>query len=141
VSADISAVALPQPFPNVDTDGFWQATAQGEVRLCRCQDCRTWMQPPLERCRACAGPTAFEAVAGTGTVFSFIVVRHAAVQGFEVPYVVTLVEFDDQPGLRLSARLVDIDPPDVRIGQTVAVGVADHPGGSFRVLVFRPTHG
>ena len=128
----------PQPLPDPDTAGFWSATADGEVRLCRCTSCRTWLQPPLERCRRCAGAVAWEPIAGTGTVYSFIVVRHQAVPGFAIPYVVALVELDDQAGLRLPTRLVDIEPDDVRIGMRVRAEVIDHPGGEYGVPVFRP---
>ena len=65
----------PQPAPDPDTQGFWDATAAGTLALCRCVACRTWLQPPLERCRACAGSTRFETVSGRGTLYSFIVTR------------------------------------------------------------------
>ena len=72
----------PQPAPDADSAGFWAATAAGELRLCRCADCRRWHQPPLERCPACGGATGFELVSGCGRIKSFIVVRHPAVPGY-----------------------------------------------------------
>ena len=45
----------PQPVPDADTAPFWAATAAGRLAMCRCQSCGLWLQPPLERCRACAG--------------------------------------------------------------------------------------
>jgi uncharacterized OB-fold protein len=97
--------------------------------------------PPLERCRHCGGPVAFEPVAGTGTVHSFIVVRYPAVPGYAdaLPYVVALVDLDEQAGLRLSARIVDVDPAEVAIGQRVRAEIVDHPGGGYRVPVFHVT--
>jgi len=130
----------PQPAPDYDSEGFWAATARGELAMCRCQDCRLWHQPPLERCRRCAGPTEFEAVTGTGEVYSFIVVRQPSVPGYvdDVPYVVAIVELDDQPGLRLPTRLVGIEPDDVVVGLRVRVELAPLPGGDFVVPLFRP---
>jgi uncharacterized OB-fold protein len=128
----------PQPLPDPDTAGFWTATAEGTVRLCRCTACRTWLHPPLERCRHCAGEVAWEPILGTGSVYSFIVVRHAAVPGFTVPYVVALVDLDDQPGLRLPSRIIDLEPADATIGMRVRAEVVAHPGGEFHVPVFRP---
>jgi uncharacterized OB-fold protein len=130
----------PQPAPDVDSEGFWQATAQGRLALCRCVDCRLWLHPPLERCRHCAGLTAFEPVAGSGIVYSFIVQRQGAVVGYldDLPYVVALVELDGVPGLRLPARLVDIAPEDVAIGMPVEVELVELPGGEFHVPVVRP---
>ena len=72
----------PQPLPDLDTEGFWNATAAGRLALCRCDDCGLWLQPPLERCRRCAGATSFQDVAGTGTVFTFIIQRQPSVTGF-----------------------------------------------------------
>ena len=71
--------------------------------MCRCQECGLWLQPPLERCRQCAGPTAFEPIAGTGSIYSFIVQRQPAVPGYldQIPYVVALVELDEQTAAAL----------------------------------------
>ncbi len=132
----------PQPAVDPDTAGFWAATARGELALCRCQVCRTWLQPPMERCRVCGGPTAYEQVTGDGTIYSFIVVNRPSTSGYaeQVPYAVALVELDEQPGLRLSARLVGVDPhgPEVAIGTRVRAEIVGVPGGPFHVPVFRP---
>jgi len=130
----------PQPAPDSDTAPFWEATAAGRLSLCRCQSCGLWLQPPLDRCRACAGPTAFEEVAGRGTVYSFIVQRQPAVSGYvdDVPYVVALVELDEQKGLRLPARMVGVGVDDVCCGLRVRAELVDLPGGDFKVPVFRP---
>jgi uncharacterized OB-fold protein len=129
----------PQPAPDADSEGFWAATADGRLAICRCSGCRIWLQPPLERCRRCGGPTTFEPVAGTGTVYSFIVQRQPVAAGYaEVPYVVALVDLDEQAGLRLPARLVGIDPEAVRVDMRVRAEIVDLPGGDYRVPVFSP---
>ena len=130
----------PQPAPDADTAPFWAATAEGRLAICRCQSCGLWLQPPLDRCRVCAGPTAFEAVAGTGRVYSFIVQRSPAVAGYlvDLPYVVALVELDEQRGLRLPTRIVGVDPTEVGCGMAVRVQFAALPGGDYRVPVFVP---
>jgi len=130
----------PQPLPDADSAPFWEATAAGRLAMCRCQECHLWLQPPLERCRRCAGPTAFEDVAGTGTLYSFIVQHQPSVPGYldQVPYVVGLVELDEQPGLRLPGRVVGIQPQDVRCDMRVRAELVPLPGGSFTVPVFRP---
>ncbi len=129
----------PQPVPDVDTEGFWQATAEGRLALCRCTECGLWLQPPLERCRRCAGATAFEEVAGTGTIYSFIVQRQPSVVGYQdaIPYVVALVELDEQTGLRLPTRIVGLEPEDVAVGMRVRAELVDLPGGDYKVPVFR----
>lgn len=129
----------PQPRPDPDSEGFWSATASGRIELCRCRDCGLWHHPPLERCRACAAETRFDPIAGTGSLRSFIVVRHAAVPGYldAVPYIVGMVELDEQPGLRLVGRLLDVDPQDVEVGARVRAELVDLPPGDFVVIAFR----
>lgn len=129
----------PQPRPDFDTEGFWQAAQAGQLSMCRCQQCRVWLQPPLERCRECGGETRFEPVSGRGTIYSFIVVRHPAVPGYleSLPYVVAIVELEEQTGLRLPTRLLDADPEKVQVGKPVVAELVDLPGGSYRVACFR----
>ena len=129
----------PQPRPDPDSEGFWSATASGHIELCRCSDCGLWHHPPLERCRACAAETRFDPIAGTGSLRSFVVVRHAAVPGYldAVPYIVGMVELDEQPGLRLVGRLLDVDPQHVEVGARVRAELVDLPPGDFVVIAFR----
>jgi uncharacterized protein len=140
--SDVDWSSLPpaQPAPDIDSAPFWEATARGELALCRCQECGHWHQPPLERCRRCAGPTAFERVSGNGTVSTYIVQRQAAVVGYvdRVPYVVALVDLDEQPGLRLPGRMADVEPDDVSIGMRVQARIVDLPGGTFRIAEWVP---
>jgi uncharacterized OB-fold protein len=71
-------------------------------------------------CPECGGLTwVARAVAGTGVVHSFTITHHPPLAGFETPFVVALVELDG--GTRLVTNLVDIDPPDVRVGLPVEV--------------------
>jgi hypothetical protein len=81
---DWSALPPPQPEPDVDTAPFWDATAHGQLLMCRCLECRHSHQPPLERCRRCGGETAFEPISGHGTVYTFIVQRQPAVVGYSI---------------------------------------------------------
>jgi uncharacterized protein len=130
----------PQPAPDFDTEGFWTAAADGTLAVCRCIDCGLWLHPPLESCRRCEGATAFEPVAGTGTLYSFIVQRQPSVVGYlaAIPYVVALVDLDGAPGVRLPARIVDIDTESITVGMPVAVQFVELAGGEYTVPVFGP---
>jgi uncharacterized OB-fold protein len=130
----------PQPVPDPDSAGFWQATADGRLAIRRCQACGWWSQPPLERCRYCAAVMAYEEVSGEGTLYSFIVVHQPAVPGFgeELPYLIGLVDLAEQEGLRLVARLEDVDADELRVGLPVRARIVAHPGGGFHVPLFSP---
>ena len=67
--------------------------------------------------------------------------RQPAVVGFfdQVPYVVAIVELDEQPGFRIPGRIVDVDPDDVQIGMRVQARIVPLSGGDFRVPVWFPT--
>jgi uncharacterized OB-fold protein len=128
-----------QPRIDSDSEGFWQALQDQQLKLDRCQDCRRWQHPPLERCRRCGGELRFEAISGRGTVHSFIVVRYPAfpAQADDLPYVIALVDLDEDPTVRVAARL-DAPPEDVSIGLRVASALVPLPGGPHTVPVFRP---
>lgn len=130
----------PQPLPDADTQGFWQATAEDRLAMCHCQSCGLWLMPPLEQCRVCAGATAFDTIAGTGTLYSFIVQWHRSVPGYfdEIPYVVGLVDIDEQRGVRIPGRVVGIEPDDVVCGMRVQAEIVPLAGGDFKIPVFRP---
>jgi uncharacterized OB-fold protein len=125
----------PVPVADPDTEPFWTSLAEGTFRCCRCTQCRTWLQPPLERCRHCAGEVGWEEVSGDGTVFSYIVVRHQTIPGHTPPYVVALVELVEQPGLRFTG-LLDADPTAVEVGQSVRAVIAPIDGTDVAALRF-----
>jgi uncharacterized OB-fold protein len=129
----------PQPVPDVDTAPFWAAAGEGRLALCRCQACRLWLQPPLERCRRCGGETGFETATGTGEIYSFIVIHHPSVPAFvhRLPYVVALIDLVES--IRLPGRLVGVEPAAVRIGQAVRAEFETLPGASEPAVVFRPS--
>ncbi len=127
----------PVPLPDPDSQGFWDALAADELAICRCADCRRWMQPPMERCRYCGGETAFEPVSGRGSVFSYIVVRHPAVPGHTPPYVVVLVDLDEEPGVRLTG-IIDADPADVQIDMAVRADIREIGASGINGVFFVP---
>lgn len=113
-----------RPLPAVDASNrpFWTGGAQGKLMIARCAGCRTYVHPPLPFCPACeARDVTPEAVSGNGTVFSYTVNHKAWLPDLPVPYVLALVELDEQAGLRLPTNIVGCDPDDVHIGMRVEV--------------------
>jgi uncharacterized OB-fold protein len=117
-------VSARPPLPELQFENvaFWTGGARGELLITRCRSCAHWIHPPLPRCPACrSGEVAAEPVSGRARVHTFTVNRHPWFPGQEVPYVLAIVELPEQAGLRLTTRLVDISPEDVRIGLPVRV--------------------
>ncbi len=115
---------------------FWTSGADGTLRFLRCTDCSTIIHPPAPICPRCRGRDAAPApVSGRGTVHSFTV-NHQSWDGTGDVYVIALVEIDEQPDVRLTTNLVDVDPDAVAIGMPVEVVFEDHD--PVYIPLFRP---
>jgi uncharacterized OB-fold protein len=110
------------PAVTPENEHFWTGGAEGELRFQRCTACGTLVHPPAPVCPACLART-FDtlAVSGRGTVFSYTINHQPWVPGFDPPYVVAIVEIDEQPDVRLTTNLVGIAPDAVEIGMAVQV--------------------
>ena len=108
-------------FPEIDelNAPFWNGLAQGEVRLQKCNACGVHQYPPESFCYECgAQAPSWVAVAGEGTVYSFIVVHqqyHKAFKDF-LPYTVAIVQMDEGP--RMLCTMLGLDKP-IAIGDRV----------------------
>lgn len=112
----------PLPAVNDDNRAFWTGGAEGALMIARCADCAYYVHPPVGFCPACESRNvAPERVSGRGEVFSYTVNRKAWLPGLPVPYVLALVELEEQAGLRLPSNIVGCDPEAVTIGMKVAV--------------------
>ena len=121
---------LPFPLPDVDWEPlrpFWRGAAEGELRLPRCGSCDRIHWYPVGACRRCGAPEGtahrWDAVAGTGTLHSWTVVRHAFLPELAglLPFATGLVALDVDPEVRLVSRLVDCDPDRLTIDQPVEI--------------------
>ncbi len=116
----------PPPFrvqPALDESNrfFWTSGEDGHLRFLRCQACGYYLHPPVPRCPACGSrDVAPEAVSGRGEIHSFTV-NHQSWDGGTEPYVIVLVTFPEQEGLRLTTNLVGCPVDDVRIGMPLRV--------------------
>jgi uncharacterized OB-fold protein len=77
------------------------------------------------------------AVAGTGEVLSFTIVRHAVSAAYrpEVPYVVALIQLAEGP--TLMSNVVECDPESVVVGMPVSVLFEDW-SDEVSIPKFRP---
>lgn len=126
------ATDRPVPVPTADDRAFWEGGAVGELRIHRCDDCTRWHHPPAPVCRWCRSrsvrPTP---VAGMGTVYTFTVNHQRWFTSMPPPYVVAVVELDEQPDLRVTANVEGCPPDAVHIGQRVAVRFTELGDGTW----------
>ncbi len=101
-----------------DNEWWWDGIAAGELRIQRCKDCGTLRHPPRPMCGKCQSIAWDWAVSqGAGTVYSYVVLHHPPVPGYEYPLPVVLVDLDE--GTRLVANIAGCAPGDIRIGMRV----------------------
>jgi uncharacterized protein len=105
-----------------DNTPFWQGGAQGLLNMCHCAACSRFFHPPGPVCPHCqsqsVGPRA---VRGLGKVVSYTVNHQAWAPDLQVPFVVAIVELQEQTGLRFVSNIVGCAPASVAIGMAVQV--------------------
>jgi uncharacterized OB-fold protein len=114
--------------PTVDelSGFFWTSGADGRLRILRCPACSYFVHPPAPICPRCHDrEVAPVEVTGRGTVHTFTV-NHHPWDGVGDVYVIAVVAIDEQPDVRLTTNLVEVDPGAVRIGMPVEVVFEDH---------------
>ena len=123
------------------TDFFWQGARDGRLLIQRCERCQMFIHLPRPVCRFCGSfDLAPAEVSGRGRIYSYTE-THKAFHPFfvdRIPYLVAVVELDEQADLRVLSNLVGVREGDVRFGMDV---VADFVWLSpdLAIPVFRPT--
>jgi uncharacterized OB-fold protein len=132
-------VNLPAPAPTIqpETARFWAATLRGTLLLQRCSACGLFIHYPRFLCPACHGTDLDDVEAtGRGTIYSYTVTSRGILEYKDAgQYVLAMVELDE--GVRIVTNIVECDPADLAIGQSVEV--VFHPtGGDGALPRFRP---
>lgn len=131
-----------RPLPVVDPDSapFWEAIARRELMLPYCPACDAAFFYPRPHCPRCFGvDLSWRRYPGTGTIYSYTVVRRAPGPVFAelVPYVVALLDLDG--GARMMGNVAVETLDDVRIGAPVTLDftVVAHEDGQVVFPLFR----
>lgn len=127
---------LPR-FPEPDTQPFWEATKDHELRYQVCDDCGGIVFHPRRHCTHCLSLNlSWRTSAGKGAVYSYSVVRQTYHPAFKalVPYIVAWVDLDE--GFRMMSNVVGIEPDAVRAGLRVRVSWQDQ--GELALPLFEP---
>jgi hypothetical protein len=122
---------------------FWTGGANGELLVQRCAACRRWVHPPAGACPACDGELRPEPVSGRAMVFTFTVNHQQFHPDVAPPYVIAIVELDEQADLRIPTNIVGCEPAELRCGLPVQVLFERHATGAEAVYVpvFEPIAG
>jgi uncharacterized OB-fold protein len=105
-----------------ESQAFWAGGERDELLIHRCRACGHFFHPPAPACFRCrsmeVGP---EPVSGRATVAGFSINVHQWLPGFPPPYVVAIVEIEEETDVRLTTNIVGCDVDAVYIGMPVAV--------------------
>jgi uncharacterized protein len=92
------------PLGDEESDGFWEGTAAGELRVQECASCGALRFPPRFMCPECQSTDrSWRALSGRGTIWSFVVVHPPVLPAYApyVPFPVITVTLAEKPNLRM----------------------------------------
>ena len=116
---------------------FWTSGADGKLRFQRCTQCHNYLHPPVPVCDKClCREQEVVAVSGRATLAAVTVNHQMWIPTIEPPYVIGIVEIEEQPSVRLTTNIVGCDAADVRIGMPVQVDFEQYE--DVYLPVFRP---
>jgi uncharacterized OB-fold protein len=129
------------PEVTADSRDFWTGGARNELRIHRCNGCGRLFHPPAPACFRCRSTDVESTpVSGRARVAGFTVTHHQWFEGFPPPYVIAIVELDDQPDVRLTTNIIGCRVDAVRVGMPVEA-VFEHwsdDHGEVWIPLFRP---
>jgi uncharacterized OB-fold protein len=133
---------LKQPSTDDASRPFWEASVEERLVAPRCTNCGTFRLPPPPICFVCQHrDVEWVELPGTGTVYSFTVVRHplSKMLNEAVPYAAGIIELDGTQGAgaRIQANIINCDVEKIRIGDRVKV-VFEKISDTYVVPRFEP---
>jgi uncharacterized OB-fold protein len=123
---------IPAPAVNLETQPFWDATAEGKLLIKKCTACGEPHFYPRTHCPFCfSDKTEWVEASGQGTIYTYSVMRRAP-----IPYAIAYVTLAEGP--TMMTNIVDCDLDKIKIGQAVRLVFKPSEGGA-PVPMFTPT--
>jgi uncharacterized OB-fold protein len=112
----------PLPMLTEQNRFYWTSGADGKLRFMRCSACRNYIHPPAPVCDKCLSrEQEVVAVSGKATLAAVTVNHQMWIPTIEPPYVVGIVEIEEQDSVRLTTNIVKCDEADLQIGMALEV--------------------
>jgi uncharacterized OB-fold protein/acyl dehydratase len=125
-----------RPTRGHDNAWWWEGVERGELRIQRCRNCQTLRHPPRPMCGACQSIEWDWIVSkGAGTVYSYVVLHHPPIPGYDFPLPVALIDLDE--GTRLVANVAGCKPSDVHVGMRVQARI-ENADEEMKLPFFHP---
>ena len=127
----------PLPKLTPENEYFWTAGADGVLRFQFCGACDRYLHPSIVVCCDSGESPEVRDVSGRATVVGVTVNYQPWLPDMEVPYAIGLVAIEEDPLVRFTTLIVDVEPEDVVIGMPVSVRFEQHK--DVWLPVFAPT--
>jgi hypothetical protein len=131
----------PLPEPDALTQFFWDGVEAHELRILRCDRCGRFVHWPRPVCRFCSSTSLTPArVSGRGSLHTWTIPLQPFDPYFSahLPYVLAVVELEEQPGLMIVTNIVDCTEDDLAMSMPVEVTFREVAPGVILPL-FRPS--
>lgn len=122
----IEEIPLPVTDDPVDAE-FWRGARNGKLLVQSCSQCRQRRFPPRPMCPYCQSEQCeWQELSGRGTIWSYTMPRSPLLPAFEklMPYVVALVELEEERGLRMIGPLLTAEEGEIQGVENAAIGVS-----------------
>lgn len=100
----------PVPQPTTDTEEYWKAAAEHQLKLPYCESCNRYFFYPRSRCRYChSADVVWRQVSGHGKLLSYVI-NYLPFAEFESkePQVIAIVELEE--GANVLSQIVTDSP-------------------------------
>jgi uncharacterized OB-fold protein len=126
------------PLVTPENEHYWTGGARGELCFLRCADCSTYVHPPSPVCPDCLSRQLVSAaVSGRARLLTWTENHHPWIPGFDPPYLIAIVEIEEQPGLRVTTNLRNCSVEALRMDLPLRVCFEARDDGIFLPL-FEP---
>lgn len=116
------SVKRPLPMLTEQNRFFWTSGEDGKLRFLQCSDCQNYIHPPSPVCDKCLSMEQdVVAVSGRATLAAVTVNHQMWIPTIEPPYIVGIVEIEEQDSVRLTTNIVRCDETDLKIGMALEV--------------------
>jgi uncharacterized OB-fold protein/acyl dehydratase len=119
-----------------DNAWWWDGIKDGTLLIQKCSRCGVLRHPPRPMCGQCQS-VDWETVesAGQGIVYSFTVLHHPKLPGYEYPLICALIELGE--GTRIVSNVVGCSVDDMHIGMPVRLSI-ENADEEMQLPFFRP---
>ncbi|PBC43087.1 hypothetical protein CJ178_17185 [Rhodococcus sp. ACPA4] len=133
-----------KPIPRADENsaGYWAAAREHRLAIQHCPACELLIHTPVGTCPGCDNTDLrYQNVSGRGTLYSFAVIHDAPAPAFAnmLPYIVGVIELEEQDRLFMIANILDTPIDSVKIGMPMEV-TFENLTPDCELPQFRPAH-